>query len=165
MIFILRIDLMTEERKERFRSYFFEKEGCWEWMGIREERGYGIFRLKYKKRKVMMSAHRLAYWMYYGVNPDDTGLHVMHKCDNPGCVRPDHLRLGTNRENNHDCVRKGRAKKRMLSEEQAEEIRRDCRPGIPGRSMNYYARKFGVTAGSTRCIYIGKTYVIKILPK
>lgn len=78
----------------------FSPWGCWEWTGKRGARGYGYY------RKVRV--HRLSYWLEYGELP--ASLVVRHKCDNPICVRPDHLELGTQADNVHDMLRKGRGK-------------------------------------------------------
>jgi hypothetical protein len=80
---------------------------CWEWTGQRIKFGYG--RTKY--HQVAWLAHRLAYTLF--VEPIPDGLVVMHECDNPGCVRPGHLRLGTRADNNRDAAEKGRAANRL----------------------------------------------------
>lgn len=77
---------------------------CWEWAGkISHKSGYGqITNNTYGQ----MRSHRLAWIVQCG--PIPPGLHVCHKCDNPGCVRADHLFLGTKSDNMRDMVRKGR---------------------------------------------------------
>lgn len=80
--------------------------GCWEWTGGRHSYGYGVFMLPGSDKHVR--AHRYSYERTYGPIPD--GLVVMHKCDNPPCVNPDHLQLGTKRDNIWDAVIKGRTK-------------------------------------------------------
>lgn len=71
---------------------------CWEWIGDKNEKGYGRFNNK--------KAHRLMYEMTYSLFPSN--LHVLHKCDNPSCVNPEHLFLGTHSDNMRDKVSKGR---------------------------------------------------------
>lgn len=75
--------------------------GCWEWQRSKW-RGYG--KLKFEGRS--WYAHRLAHFLSRGYVHD--GLDVMHKCDNPGCIRPDHLVQGTEKDNAADMVAKGR---------------------------------------------------------
>lgn len=85
------------------------EDGCWIWCAGRNKKGYGIMRW----RKKMTLAHRIAYELAFGEIPD--GLLVLHNCpdgDNPSCVNPAHLWLGTNADNVADRVRKGRSKPR-----------------------------------------------------
>ena len=70
---------------------------CWEWTGVKNQDGYGRVRVNGK----LLSAHRVVYAQLYGPIPE--GLNVLHNCDNPGCVNPTHLRLGTQTDNLHDA--------------------------------------------------------------
>lgn len=74
---------------------------CWVWMGGTDIGGYGA--IKGTKRT---STHRVSWELHYGLIPD--GLCVLHHCDNPPCVRPEHLFLGTRKDNAHDMIAKGR---------------------------------------------------------
>jgi hypothetical protein len=76
-------------------------DGCWNFISIGAN-GYGSLVINGKK----VSAHRHSYEYFYGVSPGSK--FVLHECDNPRCVRPDHLFLGTNKENMIDASRKGR---------------------------------------------------------
>jgi hypothetical protein len=75
---------------------------CWEWQGARVSKGYGSLAIEGRAA----TAHRRSWELTYG--PIPTGMHVLHRCDNPPCVRPDHLWLGTNTENVYDSMAKGR---------------------------------------------------------
>lgn len=75
---------------------------CWEWMGRRNDYGYGDFNVNNRCAK----AHRVGFQLEYGPIPQ--GLQVCHKCDNPSCQNPDHLFLGTNYDNAQDRELKGR---------------------------------------------------------
>lgn len=77
---------------------------CWEWSGATKSRGYGSLGVSSTRRSE--GAHRISWMIHYGIIPK--GLCVCHKCDNPGCVKPDHLFLGTYKDNMLDCSRKGR---------------------------------------------------------
>ncbi len=76
---------------------------CWIWTGTRGPQGYGRIRVGGRRST---GAHRFAWEIVRGPVPD--GLFVCHRCDNPPCVRPDHLFLGTASDNAWDCARKGR---------------------------------------------------------
>lgn len=101
---------MTERRRtlrrsvvERFWSHVDTTGECWEWTGERNENGYG--RINVNGRR--LSAHRLSAAIHFGML--DKRWQVLHRCDNRGCVRPDHLFLGDRTDNMRDMAAKGRA--------------------------------------------------------
>lgn len=89
---------------ERFWVRVDRAEGaaCWHWLRAVTRDGYGYFH--YGRARL---AHRVAYELTHGPIPE--GMQVCHQCDNPGCVRPDHLFIGTAQDNADDKVRKGRS--------------------------------------------------------
>ena len=90
-------------------DYFWNKvtypgndQDCWEWCGTIEKEGYGVFSVNHKQLRV----HRFSWEYYNGSIPNN--LFVCHKCDNPPCVNPDHLFLGSLQDNEKDKVQKDR---------------------------------------------------------
>lgn len=80
------------------------KKDCWEWVGCKFHYGHGVFRHRGKNLK----AHRVMAALEFGMVPDDKN--VNHICDNPSCVNPKHIYIGTQKENAQDMARRGRAK-------------------------------------------------------
>lgn len=83
-----------------------EPDGCWLWTAATFHGGYGMFRSREDGRWVMRHAQRVAWAWLRGPIPD--GMWVLHRCDTPACVNPDHLWLGTNADNTADRHAKGR---------------------------------------------------------
>ena len=81
----------------------FPESGCWEWTGTKTRGGYGL--ISDKRRKKL--THRVYYEFYTG-EPIPQGKILMHLCDNPPCVNPEHLAVGTQRDNVNDMYAKGR---------------------------------------------------------
>lgn len=119
--------------------------GCWEFVGATNAGGYGSMR-DVDGRSAR--AHRISYRLFVG--PISDGLDVLHNCDNPSCVRPDHLRLGTDADNTADKLVRGRQRfgSRMptakLDEFKVRLLRRLYGRGVSYRRM---AEKFGVSKG------------------
>lgn len=102
---------ICSEIKSRFEEKFIPEpnSGCWLWTAAADQHGYGRFRvgsLTDNSRR-MTVAPRMAWELYKGELPPPD-LDVCHSCDNPPCVNPDHLFLGTRLQNMQDCVKKGR---------------------------------------------------------
>lgn len=140
---------ISEKDIERFWSYVDKRStGCWEWTGGRRG-GYGIFRL----RGSTVSSHRLSYFLANGPFKHL----VLHRCDNPPCVNPDHLFIGTHRDNTDDAFQKGRrerAKPRRpkeyrkatkISSRQIEEIQHALSDRPYWGQVNDLAKKYGVS--------------------
>lgn len=94
--------------KRPYRVPFWDRKtvtesGCWEWIGSKRHFGYGQV---YFKGRPGRKAHRVAWERTYGPIPE--GMGVLHKCDNPPCINPDHLFLGTPEDNVQDMFKKGR---------------------------------------------------------
>ena len=84
----------------RFWNKVDKSGACWEWTASKDKDGYGLFHFNRKQ----VRAHRFAF----GLDNIPKGMAVCHTCDNPGCVNPDHLFLGTNLDNTQDMISKGR---------------------------------------------------------
>lgn len=95
----------------RFWRRVVKSEGCWEWTGGHTSFGHGVIRIG-GKYGPLIYVHRLSYELAYG--DVGAGLVVAHHCDNPPCVRPDHLFACTQAENLADMRRKGRGSKPPL---------------------------------------------------
>ena len=141
---------------------------CWEFQGSRDEKGYGHIRgdavSAQHPRKVR--AHRASYQAFVGDIPE--GMFVCHKCDNPCCCNPEHLFLGTPRDNVRDMLSKGRSYDRRsrrqaakLNWETVGEIRRQAAHG-----MNYVelGHKYGVTSANIGCIVRNQTWRVDARP-
>ena len=90
---------------EKFWSQVNKTGGCWLWTGKLTYRSYGSFYARYDGHK-WWRAHRFSWYIHNGEIPEN--LYVLHKCDNPWCVNPDHLWLGTHKQNQDDKVAKMR---------------------------------------------------------
>lgn len=98
---------LRESDAARFWAKVEKTDGCWLWRGARDPEGYGNFSTCVDGKLRYHRAHRFAYVLATGAEIPD-GAVVAHRCDNPPCVRPDHLWPATPRENTRDMVEKGR---------------------------------------------------------
>lgn len=99
------VEKMTEEMLQRYWSKVLKTEGCWIWTASKTKAGYGQIQIRALSH-MPIHAHRMAWELRNG--PIPKGMHVLHRCDNPSCVNPDHLFLGTQSDNNRDRLEKGR---------------------------------------------------------
>ena len=133
---------------KRFWEKVKKSDGCWEWTAYCLADGYGQF---FVQRGEQWLAHRFSWVLHFGPIPIGEGYHgtcVLHRCDNPKCVRPNHLWLGSNADNIRDCQAKGRASKvrahgerhpmAKLTAKQIPAIRQDT------RTLETIARNYGV---------------------
>jgi hypothetical protein len=118
-----------------------DPSACWTWTGSIHPKGYGYVHFDGRWGK----AHRVAYALAYGHLPAE--LHVLHRCDNPPCVNPDHLFVGTNTDNIADRVRKGRSRSlRGAEHPQAKLTEADVREILSsGEPQRRAAKRYGVT--------------------
>lgn len=101
---------MTDARMLRFWARVVPgDDGCWNWTAARNKTGYGVFSIKHRP----VLAHRLVHFLTHGKpspwGGQSSGL-VCHRCDNPACVRPDHLFVGDHQDNYDDMAAKGRVR-------------------------------------------------------
>lgn len=131
-----------EINKDNLKDFVAVTEsGCWEWQFCRSAAGYGQLR----HNGPIVYAHRRAWELFNGPLPDNS--YVLHKCDNPPCCNPDHLFLGTQKDNMQDALEKGRTDygfKSKLNWDQVRTIRELYKK--PGTTCRVLADQFNVTA-------------------
>jgi len=151
---------LSEKCVSRFASkYDIQENGCWIWTGGLLRGGYGSFEIKCRPNRECGQAHRVSWRIHCGTIP--AGMMVLHRCDVPRCVNPDHLFLGTQKDNMQDMSRKGRASTERhntkLTETDVAEIRATHKPKYG--ALSQMARKYGVHAITIRRILNGKSWV------
>ena len=136
--------------------------GCWTWTGKTIKGGYGDYRVSVDGQSRHVIAHRWAWTETHGEIPP--GMFVLHRCDNPPCVNPAHLFLGSHRENMADMVAKGRRGDKKgaangrckITPGIVNEIRR--RMNVEGESSASVARLVGLHPATVRKIAAGKRW-------
>lgn len=139
---------------KRFAEKHSKSSGCWNWIAAKNGDGYGKFWLNGKN----VHAHRVAFELQNGEIPE--GMHVLHRCDNPACVNPEHLFTGTHKENMLDMVKKGRRHKlsnfgiengmSKLTDTQVDAIKSDS------RRVGKIALDFGISHQHVSKIKLGQ---------
>ena len=153
---------MTDKEKkrnirEKFEKYVVRKEGCWDWKGCIHHKGYAPMNFYDNKQK---NAHIVSWILHRGKIPD--GLFVLHKCDNRKCTNPDHLYLGTQRDNVRDreerslSIKGEKNPKAKLSTQDIPKIIQGLKEGF---SQSKIARYFGVTQTTISRIKTGIGWV------
>lgn len=144
-----------------FWTHVERTPGCWLWTGEKNSKGYGRFR----KNGQWHLAHRFSWEAFKG--PLSDGLCVLHRCDNPRCVNPKHLFLGTQTDNMRDCANKGRL---VLPEQKAEgtqhysakltedDVRAIRRRFASGEGQRCIAESFGLKRTTIAAITQGRTW-------
>lgn len=131
------------------------ENGCWMYIGGWNTKNYGVFWVNGKSR----TAHRVAYELYVGSIPDD--LSVLHTCDNPWCINPKHLFVGTQQDNIDDMISKGRDGfirtkngRALLDEDDIIEIKKL----LDQFSQQHIANQFGVSRSTISAISTGRNW-------
>jgi hypothetical protein len=147
--------LLSQDTLERFWDRVNKSDNCWVWTAGKTAAGYGCLRRKQK----LLLAHRVSWEFANGPIPD--GLEVLHKCDNPSCVRPDHLFLGTQTDNMNDMVSKGRQKK-GTSDPNAkltpEAVRAIIKERSNGSSYSQLAKQFNISSATAYAVVKGRLW-------
>ena len=145
---------------ERFWDKVNKSDGCWTWTAASNEKGYGVIGAG-NGRNVL--AHRASWSLAFGPIPDR--LKVLHRCDVPSCVRPDHLFLGTAADNTADMIAKGRMRhsprrgesnyRARLTDERVRYIRQER---TRGRTLASLAAEIGVHLSTIHYASNGKNW-------
>jgi hypothetical protein len=137
---------------EHFTRHVEFTDGCWIWHGDLDRSGYERIQTGTRPRRRWIRAHRAAWMLFYGPIPE--GMDVCHCCDNPSCVHPGQLFLGTHADNMTDMVEKGRSLRgerhpnAKLTEADIKAIRTQyAAGGVTGRELG---ERYGV---ATNVIY------------
>lgn len=129
-------------------SHSINQSQCWWWIGSTDGQGYGQLASDIQGA-TPLKGHRVAWTLAYGEIPPE--MFVCHRCDNPRCVRPSHLFLGTQKDNMNDCSKKDRVR-RKLTPDEAYAIRY-----MPGAYRDI-ARQFNISKSGVAAIKSGKSW-------
>ena len=145
-----RSERMRPDKQTAFAKWFKRAdEGCWQWQGARDRDGYGIFSYAGKTFRAPVVA------LEFDGRPVPKGMYACHHCDNPSCVRPDHLYCGTPTQNAQDAIRRGRTRlgnKAKLSPSDVIAIRNAT------GTHSEIAEQFGISSSNVYFIRSRKTW-------
>jgi hypothetical protein len=140
---------VSKDVTDRFWLKVDKTEGCWAWRGATSKAGYATF-YQHGNSSSSIPAHRYSYWLHCGEIP--IGYHVRHKCHNRACVRPDHLQIGTPKDNANDKVRSGRSHR--VSEEtngNSKLTREEATAILEAKKYNISARRLAERYNVSLC--------------
>lgn len=159
------IPYMRQEQREKLEGRFWTKtgarpNGCLEWTGATTGQGYGAINID----KVATPAHRVAFTLAKG--PIPAGLLIRHRCNNPKCINPDHLEVGTHAENSQDAIEAGRlptgpgSRPRKLTVEDAVGV---IGAWVGGFTLKETGEIYGIALVSASHIRLGLTWAAAIV--
>jgi hypothetical protein len=144
----------VNEKPKRFWDKIDKTDYCWNWKKKPNKNGYGFFKFGGSNN---VEAHRVSWLVNFGIIPE--GMYICHKCDNPMCVRPTHLFLGTPADNSNDMIKKGRQPRiighRKINYEVADQIRKDQLSGMTNKELR---ERYGLAKSTISYIVNGKTW-------
>lgn len=153
------VHLKTEDN---FNQKIQKTESCWLWLGNKDKDGYGKFQISLggSGNQKHVRAHRFAFELFNNIKLEPSQ-YLLHKCDVPACVNPEHLTIGSQKDNVHDSMRKKRRAignihpKAKLTEIDVLNIRRDFESGF---SFNFICEKFNMSHGAIYAIIKRKNW-------
>lgn len=145
---------------DHYNKYVIRKEGCWGWSGAQRRKDEPYYAVMSYERKII-PAHRVSWIIHKGNIPD--GLWVLHSCDNKTCSNPDHLFLGTVKDNVHDAMKKGliippMADNHHMSKLTSSKVKEIRKLLIDGITQAHIARLYDVTPTMIQGISAGRTW-------
>lgn len=153
--------------EDRFWSKVIIQPGCWKWFGAKKDGGYGVLGKGRRNEGLIRATH--VSWIYHN-GPITEGLIIRQSCDNPECCNPQHLLLGTYKDNMQDCLDRGRAYRNpnygeqhhstKLTDEQLKVIQEEWKLAPPKRHgrvayRNRLAKQFNVTDTTIKAVVAG----------
>ena len=143
---------------EHMKNYQLDSKGCWIFGGNHDKNGYGIFM---HGRGKQLRAHRVSFEFHHGgLNAE---MLVCHSCDNPSCINPNHLFMGTPKDNTQDMIKKGRRANQKGSKHPSAKLNEDqiClikNQRSSGKTLKDIASQFNVSFQAISSICKGKSW-------